>query len=143
MTHSITLKACCLTFLLALQSLPALAQEYMDNSNVMVAPLSPPEDPNMQMQPMPMQPMPMEPMPMEVSEPPSIQGIPRPNKLSELSQGTWSYDVMKIARASGCDGDGAWLIGKKGMEETYQVFCPTDRQFLAVCVRAGCIEIVD
>ncbi|MGQ5521639.1 hypothetical protein ACUHMQ_00100 [Chitinimonas sp. PSY-7] len=126
MTRSLTLHACCLTLLLACHSLPAFAQENTDNSNVMVAPLTQPDEPSMQMQ---------------ESAPSLTRGIPRPKNLNDMKQGTWSYEVMKIARASGCEGDGAWLIGKDGMEETYQVFCPTERQFVAVCVRSGCIEV--
>ncbi|PHV12523.1 hypothetical protein CSQ89_05300 [Chitinimonas sp. BJB300] len=120
-----TLHTCCLTLLLACQSLSVMAQENLDNSNVVVAPLNQPDEPAMQ----------------EAAPAVLTRGIPRPPKLDEMKQGSWSYEVMKIARASGCDGDGAWLIGKDNMEETYQVFCPTEKQFVAVCVRAGCVEV--
>lgn len=69
------------------------------------------------------------------------RAIAKPRDFSQLKQGSWSYEVMGMARAAGCQGDGAWIIDKQGSEETYQVFCSQPKQFVAVCMVAGCIEI--
>lgn len=57
---------------------------------------------------------------------------------SNLKLGTWSYDVEQMAKAAGCEGEGAWLISKPGMSEAYRVFCKSGKPFTAVCDATSC-----
>ncbi|HEY9102800.1 hypothetical protein [Chitinimonas sp.] len=57
---------------------------------------------------------------------------------SNLKLGTWSYDVEQMAKAEGCEGEGAWLISKPGLTEAYRVFCKTGKPFTAVCDSTSC-----
>ncbi|GAB3260229.1 SPOR domain-containing protein [Chitinimonas naiadis] len=57
---------------------------------------------------------------------------------SNLKLGTWSYDVEQMAKAAGCQGEGAWLISKPGMKEAYRVFCKDGKPFTAVCDSTSC-----
>jgi hypothetical protein len=59
---------------------------------------------------------------------------------SQLKLGTWSYEVDKLARSRGCQGDGAWLITPSGPREAYRVFCDNGQKFTAVCDSVQCLE---
>ena len=52
--------------------------------------------------------------------------------------GSRSFDVEQMARESACEGDGAWLTGKQGDVETYQVSCTNGSRFLATCDSEAC-----
>jgi len=62
-----------------------------------------------------------------------------PVQVAAASQtlGKWSYEVEQIAKESGCMGDGAWLVGKDGLDEHYRVVCKAGSAFNATCTVNG------
>jgi hypothetical protein len=60
---------------------------------------------------------------------------------SKLKLGTWSYEVHEMAKAAGCEGDGAWLITPAStVQEAYREVCPKGGTFTAVCDSVHCVR---
>ncbi|MBL8509537.1 hypothetical protein [Chitinimonas sp. JJ19] len=67
------------------------------------------------------------------------QVVSAPVQVVAASQtlGKWSYEVEQIAKEAGCMGDGAWLVGKDGLDEHYRVVCKAGPAFNATCTVNG------
>lgn len=73
---------------------------------------------------------------------PSVEPVPGPRvtppPAANQTLGPWSYEVDHLARAQGCSGAAAWLIGEKDGAETYQVDCDNGTVVYARCEANTC-----
>lgn len=74
-------------------------------------------------------------------EEPPVYTPPMPADTRDLKLGQWSYEVERMGRADGCQGEGAWVVDRNGSEETYQVICQGAPRYTAVCSTAGCLRL--
>lgn len=73
---------------------------------------------------------------------PSTTTVARPAApANNLRLGTWSYEVEQMAKASGCQGSGAWLVKDAEGSQHYRMQCATGTTYAATCNTNGqCLE---
>ncbi|HEY9102790.1 hypothetical protein [Chitinimonas sp.] len=73
---------------------------------------------------------------------PTTTTVARPaTATSNLRLGTWSYEVEQMAKASGCQGSGAWLVKEAEGSQHYRMQCAAGTTYAATCNTNGqCLE---